>query len=187
MRAMIRAAARRAPAVSRTIDVKRQRFSSIRPAIDGTRISARALFAAAATTPQNLTSGRRSWRPHQNSSYSRSLSSIGRNQSLRRHLAARTLCGPPAEFARGLEFPRAKAGFCMLRAASGGLHRSSLWDFALGHTAPKRYQKLSGQRHYRDPTDTPAFVTHARAEPSGQGAVGLMPHPQPGQLDHDVA
>jgi len=142
---------------------------------------------AAATIPQNLTSGRRSSRPHQNSSYSRSLSSIGWNQSSWRHLAARTLCGPPAEFSRGLEFPRAKAGFCTLRAASGRLHRSSLWDFALGHTAPKRDQKLSGQRHYRDPTDTPAFVTHARAEPSGQGAVGLMPHPQPGQLDHDVA
>jgi hypothetical protein len=150
MRIMIRAAARRLPAVSGTIDVKRQRCSSIRPAIDGTRISARALFAAAATTPQNLTSGRRSWRPHQNSSYSRSLSSIGRNQSLWRHLAARTLCGPPAEFSRGLEFPRAKAGCCTLRAASGRLHRSSLWDFALGHTAPKRDQKLSGQRHYRD-------------------------------------
>jgi hypothetical protein len=127
-----------AAAVSRTIDVKRQRFSSNHPAIDGTRISARALYAAAATTPQNLTSGRRSSRPHQNSSYSRSLSSIGWNQSLWRHLAARTLCGPPAEFSRGLEFPRAKAGFCMLRAASGRLHRSSLWDFALGHTAPKR-------------------------------------------------
>jgi transposase-like protein len=65
---MIRAAARRPPAVFRTIDVKRQRCSSIRPAIDGTR----ALFAPAATTPQNLTSGRRSSRPHQNSSYSRS-------------------------------------------------------------------------------------------------------------------
>src|ERR1700733_7717342 len=186
MRAMIRAAARRAPAVSRTIDVKRQRFSSIRPSIDGTRISARALFAPTATTPQNLTSGRRSSRPHQNSSYSRSLSSIGWNQSLWRLLAARTLGGPPAEFARGLEFPRAKAGFCMLRAASGGLHRSSLWDFALGHTAPKSDQRLSGQRHYRDPTDTPALVTHTRAEPSGQGAV-MMPHPQPGQLDHDMA
>jgi hypothetical protein len=45
MRVMIRAAARRPHAVSRTIDVKRQRCSSIRPAIDGTRISARALFA----------------------------------------------------------------------------------------------------------------------------------------------
>jgi hypothetical protein len=100
MRVMIRAAARRAPAVSRTIDVKRQRFSSIRPAIDGTRTSARALFAAAATRPQNLTSGRRASRPHQNSSYPRSLSSIGWNQSLWRHLAARTLCGPPAEFSR---------------------------------------------------------------------------------------
>jgi hypothetical protein len=29
-----------------------------------------------------------------------------RNQSLWRHLSARTLCGPPAEFSRGLEFPR---------------------------------------------------------------------------------
>jgi hypothetical protein len=185
-----RSDARGGPAAARcprTIDVKRQRFFVNPPAIDGTQISARALFAPAAPTPQNLTSGRRFSRPHQNSSYPRSLSSIGRNQSLWRHLSARTLCGPPAEFSRELEFPRAKAGFCMLRAASGGFHRSSLWDFALGHTAPKSDQKLSGQRHYRDPTDTPAFVTHTRAEPSGQGAVRLMSHPQPGQLDHDVA
>jgi hypothetical protein len=119
-------------------------FSSTRPAIDGTQISARALFAPAALTPQNLTSGRRFWRPHQNSSCPRSLGSMGRNQSLSRHLSARTLCGPPAEFARGLEFPRAKASFCVLRSASGGFHRSSLWDFALGYTAPKSDQKLSG-------------------------------------------
>ena len=41
----------------------------------------------------------RGW--HQNPSYSRSSGSEGRNQSLSRHLAARTLCGPPAEIRQG--------------------------------------------------------------------------------------
>jgi hypothetical protein len=41
----------------------------------------------------------RGW--HQNPSYSRSSGSEGRNQSLSRHLAARTLCGAPAEIGQG--------------------------------------------------------------------------------------
>src|ERR1700733_13077358 len=122
MRVVTRAAARRLHAVQN--DRRQAPALFVNPrAIDGTQISARALFAPAAPTPQNLTSGRRFSRPHQNSSYPRSLGSIGRNQSLGRLFSARTLGGPPAEFSRGLEFPRAKAGCCTLRAASGRLPR----------------------------------------------------------------
>jgi hypothetical protein len=47
---------------------------------------------------------------HQNSSYSRSSGSKERNQSLSRHLAARTLCGSLAEIRQG-SLPSRMAGF----------------------------------------------------------------------------
>jgi len=64
-------------------------------------VSVRARSSAAAPTPQNLTYGRRTSGWHQNSSSSRSSGSEKRNQSLSRRVAARTLCGPPAEIRQG--------------------------------------------------------------------------------------
>jgi hypothetical protein len=60
-------------------------------------VSVRAHSSTAAPTPQNLTYGRRPSGWHQNSSSSRSSGSEGRDHSLSRRVAARTLCGPPTE------------------------------------------------------------------------------------------
>jgi hypothetical protein len=54
------------------------------------------------TVPQNLTSGRRSERLTPKSLVLEASGSGEWGQSLRRHLAARTLCGPPTKIRRGI-------------------------------------------------------------------------------------
>jgi hypothetical protein len=143
----------------------------------GPQLSARARSSIAAPTPQNLTSGRRNRGRHQNSSYSRSSGSEGRNQSLSRHLTARTLCGPPAEIGRGSA--SLADGWCSvrLRAVSCRLQYRSLRNFTVRDIAPERDQQLARERHNGNPSHPPAFGTHACAEPSAQCAIRLMPDP----------
>ena len=52
---------------------------------------------------------------------------------------------------------------------------------------PGRDQQAAGEGDDRDPADPPALVAHARPEPAARRALGLVPHPEPGQLDHGVA
>src|SRR4051794_18005674 len=52
---------------------------------------------------------------------------------------------------------------------------------------PGRDQQAPGEGDDRDPAAPPALVAHARPEPAARRALGLVPHPQPGQLDHGVA
>jgi transposase len=54
------------------------------------------------------------------------------------------------------------------------------------HIPSERDQQLAGNCDNRDP-DAPAFVANPGAEPAAQRAVRLMPHPQPGQFDHNMA
>ena len=58
-------------------------------------------LVSCSTVPQNLTSGRRSERLTPKSLVLEASGSGGWSQSLRRHLAARTLCGPPTKIRRG--------------------------------------------------------------------------------------
>src|SRR3954470_8977254 len=52
---------------------------------------------------------------------------------------------------------------------------------------PGRDQELPRQRHDHRLARAGAGVRGARPVPPGERAVGLVPHPQPGQLDHGVA
>jgi hypothetical protein len=63
--------------------------------------SVQARSSPATPRPQNLTSGRRVSRPTPKFLIPEAVGSDGRDQSLSRHLAARTLCGPPTEIRRG--------------------------------------------------------------------------------------
>jgi hypothetical protein len=66
----------------------------------------RALSSPAASTPQNLTSGRRSPPLAPKFLIPEVVGPGRRNHSLSRHLAARTLCGPPAEIRQRVSVPR---------------------------------------------------------------------------------
>jgi hypothetical protein len=97
-----------------------------------------------------------------------------------RHLAARTLCGPPAESSRGWSSLAQRLVFVCCAP------RQAAFIAAPSGISPGVTQRQRVIRSFRASATivtrriTPAFVTHARAKPSGQGAVGLMPHPQPG-------
>ena len=62
---------------------------------------ARARCSTAASTPRNLTSGRRPRRLHQDSPCPKASGPEGRDPSVTRRLAARALYGPPAGIGRG--------------------------------------------------------------------------------------
>ena len=148
--------------------------------------SARARSSAAASTPQNLTSGRRSRRLAPKFLMPEGIGLEGRNQSLSRHLAARTLCGPPAEIRRD-QLPCRWRNSMTLYAGLGRLQHCALRHFPVCQVAPERDQQAAGKGHDRDPTDPSTLLADACTEPAAQLAVGLMPHPQPSQLDHDMA
>src|SRR5438132_2919098 len=52
---------------------------------------------------------------------------------------------------------------------------------------PERHHELAGERHDGDAPDAALDVAHPLAEPAAQGAVGLVPKPQPGELDRKFA
>src|SRR5262245_11281476 len=52
---------------------------------------------------------------------------------------------------------------------------------------PQCHHKLAGQRHDGDASDASLEVTHPLTEPTAQSAVGLVPQPQPGELDRQRA
>src|SRR5882672_6055065 len=52
---------------------------------------------------------------------------------------------------------------------------------------PERHHELAGERHDGDAPDAALDVAHPLAEPAAQGAVGLVPKPQPGELDREFA
>jgi hypothetical protein len=140
--------------------------------------SARARCSTAASTPRNLTSGRRSRRLHQNSPCPKVSGPEGRDQSLWRHLAARTLHGPPAGIGR-IQSPRRWLKLVVSRAGSGRLQHGALRHLPVPHVAPERDQQTAGKGDDRNPAHPPALLTHARTELAAQRAVGLVPHPQP--------
>jgi hypothetical protein len=112
---------------------------------------------------------------HQNPSYSRSSGSGGWDQSLWRHLAARTLGGPSTKIRRGV--PLVDIVMIVGLRPLCGLQHGALRNLALGYIAPDRNQQLAGERNDRDPADPPAFIADAGVEPTTQGARWLMSLP----------
>src|SRR4051794_26510008 len=72
-------------------------------------------------------------------------------------------------------------------AGSGRLQRGALRHLPVRQVAPERDQQAAGEGDDRDPADPPALLARARPEPAARRALGLVPDPQPGQLDHGVA
>src|SRR5512133_3728324 len=124
-------------------------------------------LVSCSTVPQNLTSGRRSERLTPKSLVLEASGSGAWGQSLRRHLAARTLCGSPTK----IRIPPVDAVMIVrIAPALRGLQHGALRNLALGYIAPDRNQQLAGERNDRDPADPPAFIADAGVEPTAQGA-----------------
>jgi hypothetical protein len=148
---------------------------SVMPIVSLDRFSVRALISCS-TVPQNLTSGRRSERLTPKSLVLEASGSGGWGQSLRRHLAARTLCGPSTKIRRGVSLVDTVT-IVRITPALYGLQHGALRNLALGYIAPDRNQQLAGERNDRDPADPPAFIADAGVEPTAQGAPRLMSLP----------
>ena len=70
---------------------------------------------------------------------------------------------------------------------SGRLQYCTLRNLTQVDIAPQRDQQLASERHDGNPSHAACFRANARTEPPCEGAIGLVPHPQPGKFHHDVA
>jgi hypothetical protein len=73
------------------------------------------------------------------------------------------------------------------QASSGWFGHRPLRQLAMRNITPERDQQLPGKRDDRDPPYSPSFLPDAGAEPARQLTVGLVPDPQPSELDHGCA
>src|ERR1700741_5325162 len=89
-------------------------------------------LVSCSTVPQNLTSGRRSERLTPKSLVLEASGSGGWSQSLWRHLAARTLCGPPTKIRRAVPLVDTVT-IVRIAPALCSLQHGALRNLALGY------------------------------------------------------
>src|SRR5262245_59948477 len=72
----------------------------------------------------------------------------------------------------------------MARGRSDGRAQHGAFGHHAGlEIAPQRHHQLAGERHDADAPDAPLEAAHPLMEPARQLAAGLMPDPEPGELD----
>ena len=134
------------------------------------------LLSAAATVPQNLTSGRRS---KQLIPKSLILEATAREDGTNLYggilQPGRYAAHPPRS---DEEFPRRCCDDRFgLRLVLCGLQHGAFRNLALCHIAPDRNQQLAGERNNRDPSDPTTFFADAGVKPAAQSACRLMSLP----------
>jgi hypothetical protein len=132
-------------------------------------------LVSCSTVPQNLTSGRRS---AADTKIPR-IRGIGLGRMgpiLRRHLAARTLCGPPTKIRRGNSLMEAVTTARIALVLCGLQHRRPPEPRPGLHSA-RPQSSACGRAQRQDPADPPAFIADAGVEPTAQGARRRMSLP----------